>query len=54
MRQHVISTCAMTICLVASIAFSQAPSGLEGKWEGTLTNGPNQLRMILNFTGNLC
>jgi hypothetical protein len=29
---------------------SQTPVGLEGKWEGTLVAGPNQLRVVLNIT----
>jgi len=49
MKRHV-ATLLITIGFVTIAAHSQAPVGLEGKWEGTLVAGPNQLRVVLNIT----
>src|SRR5262249_41872201 len=50
MNRYVTFICSITICLIAAIAHDQAPSTLEGKWEGTLVVGPNQLRLVLNIS----
>src|SRR5215510_16093592 len=49
MKRHV-ATLLITIGFVTIAAHSQPPVGLEGKWEGTLVAGPNQLRLVLNIT----
>jgi len=49
MKRHVV-TLLITIGFVTLAAHTQTPTGLEGKWEGTLVAGPNQLRLVLNIT----
>ena len=49
MRRSVIFTWSIMMCLIAAIAYAQAPSGLEGRWEGALVVGPNQLRLVFNI-----
>ena len=49
MKGHV-ATLLITIGFLTIAAHSQTPVGLEGKWEGTLVAGPNQLRIVLNIT----
>jgi murein DD-endopeptidase MepM/ murein hydrolase activator NlpD len=48
-RQGLILSCAMTLALAATV-YCQAPPALEGKWEGALVAGPNQLRLVLNVS----
>jgi hypothetical protein len=50
MKCYVIFLCSMTMCLMVATTYAQAPGGLEGKWEGTLVVGPNQLRLVLNIS----
>jgi murein DD-endopeptidase MepM/ murein hydrolase activator NlpD len=40
----------IVIGLLTVPAHGQTPAGLEGKWEGTLAVGPNQLRLVLNIS----
>jgi hypothetical protein len=40
----------IAIGCITVTTLSQTPEGLEGKWEGTLVAGPNQLRLVLNIT----
>src|SRR5262245_59492149 len=49
MKRHLASLL-IAIGLITVAAQSQTPIGLEGKWEGTLVAGPNQLRVVLNIT----
>src|SRR5262245_9189813 len=48
MKRHFI-VMLIVMCSAAS-ASAQAPTGLEGKWEGALVVGPNQLRIVLNVS----
>src|SRR5262245_49526699 len=36
--------------LLAGAVFAQTPTGAEGRWEGTLVVGPNQLRLVVDIT----
>src|SRR5262245_62981881 len=49
MKRH-LTTLLITIGFITAAAHSQTPIGLEGKWEGALVAGPNQLRLVLNIT----
>jgi hypothetical protein len=44
------ATLLIAIGFITVTTQSQTPVGLEGKWEGTLVAGPNQLRVVLNIT----
>src|SRR5262249_26451654 len=49
MKRHFV-TLLITFGFVTVAAHSHTHIGLEGKWEGTLVAGPNQLRLVLNIT----
>jgi hypothetical protein len=49
MKRHV-ATLLIAIGFITVTTQSQTPVGLEGRWEGTLAAGPNQLRVVLNIT----
>src|SRR5215813_258619 len=40
----------LLIALMSRFATSQSAAGLEGRWEGTLSVGPNQLRLVIEVT----
>src|SRR6266478_4606749 len=37
-------------CTAVTLTYAQTPAGLEGRWEGALAAGPNQLRLVLNIS----
>ena len=37
-------------CTAVTLTYAQTPTGLEGRWEGALAAGPNQLRLVLNIS----
>jgi murein DD-endopeptidase MepM/ murein hydrolase activator NlpD len=49
-RQFFLIISVLAVCSSAIAAYAQAPAGLEGKWEGALAAGPNQLRLVLNIS----
>jgi len=40
----------LLVMLAVVAAWSQAPAGVEGDWQGTLTVGPNSLRVQFHIT----
>ncbi|HYR87983.1 MAG TPA: M23 family metallopeptidase [Terriglobia bacterium] len=48
MKQLII--CVLAACMAVTMTYAQTPSSLEGKWEGALAAGPNQLRLVLNIS----
>src|SRR6267142_1375151 len=37
-------------CTAVTLTYAQTPAGLEGRWEGALAAGLNQLRLVLNIS----
>jgi hypothetical protein len=40
----------LLVILAAAVSWAQAPAGVEGDWQGTLTVGPNSLRVQFHIT----